>query len=208
MPHPDSPARPPRPAASRRCGRGSATPGAGLTAGSVSRGRAATDPPNRRPVQARSRARAARTASLQTGWRIRSRRSGPAAGQGPRSARDPARPQTPPRRARLSRGAHPQACHSYVDHDLGRYLHHAPGQRCPFDQRRRVDQAVATPIDYPPIRPDLCHARHCRAVDAWLRDIALESSCPHRSVPLVGGSAAPPNTLVRKWSQPGTCCGW
>ena len=62
MPHQDSPAGPPRPAVPRRGGCGFEAAAAPSTAGSVSRGCAATDPPNRRPPQARSRARAARTA--------------------------------------------------------------------------------------------------------------------------------------------------
>ena len=47
-----------------------------------------------------------------------------------------------------------------VDHDLGRQLHDAPGQRSPLDQRRRVEPCRRNAIDHPPIRTDLCHARH------------------------------------------------
>ena len=47
-----------------------------------------------------------------------------------------------------------------VDHDLGRQLHDAPGQHSPLDQRRRVEPCRRNAIDHPPIRSDLCHARH------------------------------------------------
>ncbi len=66
--------------------------------------RAATGPPDRRPLPACSRARAARTASLRSGSLIRTRRSGAAARQGPRPGRDPSPPPTPPRRDRPNRG--------------------------------------------------------------------------------------------------------
>ena len=58
--------------------------------------------------------------------------------------------------------AHPHAGRAQVDHDLGRQLHDAPGQRSPLDQRRRVEPCRRNAVDHPPVRSDLCHARHCR----------------------------------------------
>ena len=107
VPHQDSPARPPRPAAPRRggCGFDAA---AALDCRIRIVGRAATDPPNRRPPQARG-AHALQNRLTTVGSRFRTRCSGAATRQGSRPARDPRG-----RRHRLGVlvcvEAHPHAC--------------------------------------------------------------------------------------------------
>ena len=114
---------------------------------------------------------AARTASPQSGARCRTRRSGAAARQGSQSARDPARQPTAPRRCWSESRRTRMPVAAQVDHDLGRQLHDATGQRSPVDQRRRVERCRRNAVDHPPIRSDLCHAGTVEPIPdgrAWL----------------------------------------
>ena len=204
MPHRDSPARPLRPAAPRRDGCDFEAAAAPWTAGSASRGRAATDPPTRRPPRARSRARAARTASPQSGSPIRTRRSAAAARQGSRPTRDPARPPTPPRRARPSRGAPARLSRA------GRPRSRPTAPRCtrPAQPPRSATARRTTPSQRhrPPANP--FRSPSCRAPysPSSMRCLAgtddLRTYGESRThVPSEITSTAPSTTLMAVWSS-------
>ena len=93
-----------------------------------------------------------------------------------------------------------------VDHDLGRQLHDAPGQRSRLGQRRGVEPCRRNAIDHPPIGSDLCHARHRTARRPSGRSLRLRRGpvCRLTAISVVclwcSRSASAPNGRSDAWS--------